>query len=131
MYFLKHLIFFSIQGTNALKRLILTAFLGLLAWPALATFEIRDPASEVYQETPQEAEQEAQRQGYTACIDFLIYRDEHPDRYRDGLDWVAQAVGAGNEASATTEQALREYCIDHPKDSLQKAAGVIGSANPG
>lgn len=101
---------------------LITAF--VVAGPAMATFEIKDPAAEIYAE-----EQAMANPGLRSCFDLLVDSVERPAVYRAAVNWVREAVG-GNESTAATEAALRSFCIDNPKRSVADAAATL-SAAPG
>ena len=88
----------------------------------MATFELKDPAAEIY------AEEQAQASlGERSCFDLLVDSLERPHVYRAAVDWVNDAVGADSSATAT-EAALKTFCIDHPKKSVAEAAAVLGGS---
>ena len=94
----------------------------LCSVPSLATFEIRDPAAEMYAEQPA-----TEGPGARTCFDFLLDSAKHPDVYQDTLDWARGAVGPGadDRPSGSLEAVLRKLCIDNPKLTLQQAATAI------
>ena len=103
----------------------LTAILLLLAGPASATFEIKDPANEVYEEkpvSPISAAQIAKR----SCAEFLLDGAKQSDYYKAELSWVDETVN-GSQASGAIERELRTFCIDNPKISLGDAAIKLGA----
>ena len=107
------------------KRAGLTVILMLAASQALATFEIRDPANEVYEEkpkTPISAEKIARR----SCADFLLDGAKESDYYSAEVNWVDQSVN-GDQADGSIEANLRTFCIDNPKTSLGDAAIALGA----
>jgi len=107
-----------------IHKLIPIAALALAA-PALATFEIRDPAAELQAE-----EQALENPGERSCFDLLVDSMERPQVYRAVLRWVNETVGGGR-SSIETEAALRAFCIDHPKSSVAEAAVALDGAPDG
>ena len=96
--------------------------LSVLASPAVATFELKDPAAEIY------AEEQAQASpGERSCFDLLVDSVERPEIYREAVNWVSDAVGSDQSAVAT-EAALRKFCIDHPKRSIAEAVMALGGS---
>lgn len=97
------------------------AFL-LLAGQAFATFEIKDPAAEIYQQQADDADGPT---GKTLCIDFLRDAADETDDYGAKLAWMLRSFD-GVPEWVELEPALRSYCIDHPKSSLKQAAEALG-----
>jgi len=93
-----------------------------LAGPAVATFELEDPAADIFAEKRAMA-----NPGERSCFDLLVDSLERPQVYRAAVDWVNDAVGADPSAIAT-EAALKTFCIDHPKKSVAEAAAVLGGS---
>lgn len=97
----------------------------LAAAPATATFEIKDPANEVYEEkpaTPLDAATISKR----SCAEFLLDGVKQKDDYQAELNWVDETVNNG-QASGSMESSLRTFCIDNPKVSLGDAAATLGA----
>ena len=108
-------------------RSLLTTMLILPAGPALATFELKDPAADYETENRLEAEAAA---GQRACFDFLVDSVERPAVYRASLIWAGDAL-AGTAAGASRlalEDALKTWCADHPKSDIAGAARALGAA---
>lgn len=101
----------------------------LLTGQALATFEIKDPAAEIYENTP---EKTAEYLGQKTCVDFLRDGAKDTDQYKADLVRVRDYVlDAGIDARVLPEEArLREFCIDHPKTSLREATDVLVGGSP-
>jgi hypothetical protein len=93
-----------------------------LAAPAVATFELKDPAADIYAE-----EKAAASLGERSCFDLLVDSVERPEIYREAVDWVGDAVGS-DQAAVAMEAALRKFCIDHPKRSIAEAVMALGAA---
>jgi hypothetical protein len=101
----------------------------LLAGTASATFEIKDPAAEIYENTPEKiSESLAQK----ACVDFLLEGAQDPKEYKADLDRVRDYVlGSGaSGGSIPAEEKLREFCIDNPKKNLREAVDTLVPATP-
>jgi len=94
-----------------------------LAMPALATFEIKDPAAEM-----QAQDQAMANPGERSCFDLLTDSVEQPEVYRAAVSWVNESLGGG-QSRIETEAALKSFCIDHPKRSVAEAAVALGSAS--
>ena len=107
------------------KRIGLTAILLLAAGQASATFEINDPANEVYEEKPN-APISAAAIAKRSCADFLLDGAKQSEYYQAELSWVDESVN-GEQASGASEGALRTFCIDNPKISLHDAAVKLGA----
>ncbi|MEJ2400071.1 MAG: hypothetical protein P8Y52_01650 [Xanthomonadales bacterium] len=105
-----------------LHRTLLTILALSVAPPALATFEIKDPAAEIRAE-----EQALANPGERSCFDLLVDSMERPQVYRAAVDWVSESLG-GVQPRIATEAALRAFCIDHPKHSVAEAAAVLARA---
>jgi hypothetical protein len=103
-----------------MKRIVLCALLGAMTGTAGATFELRDPANEVFEEKKPPSEETETRMGDTACFDFLHAKIEQSGVYADSLNWVARASGATDRDQLA--EWLERYCIDHPKAPLGEAA---------
>lgn len=112
-------------GNVMIKYTGLTSILLLAAGQAFATFEIKDPANEVYEEkvtAPISAAAIAKR----SCADFLLDGAKQSDYYPAELAWVDEAVNQ-DQANGSIESALRTFCIDNPKTSLADAARKLGA----
>mgnify|MGYP001815185648 CR=1 FL=1 len=93
-----------------------------LAGPAVATFELEDPAADIFAET-----QAMANPGERSCFELLVDSVERPGIYREAVNWVSDAVGSDQSAVAT-EAALRKFCIDHPKRSIAEAVMALGGS---
>ena len=93
-----------------------------MATPVLATFELKDPAAEIYAE-----EQAVDAISERVCFDFLVDSVEDPESYRVALDRVESTIG-DERSAAIIEEALRTFCVDHPKATLGQAARALGGA---
>ena len=107
------------------KRIGLTAILLLAAGQSSATFEIKDPANEVYEEKPN-APISAAAIAKRSCADFLLDGAKQSDYYKAELAWVDETVNNG-KASGSIEAKLRTFCIDNPKTPLGDAAVELGA----
>ena len=96
-----------------------------MAAPATATFEIKDPAAEIYAE-----EQAMANPGKRSCFDLLVDSVERPQVYRAAVNWVRETIG-GDASTIATEAALRTFCIDNPKLSVADAAAALGAVPDG
>lgn len=103
-------------------RILSSILVLLLSAPVLATFELRDPAAEIYDQ-----EQAVAAISERPCFDFLVDSVEDPEAYQAALDRVAAAVG-GEQSAAVLEGALKTFCIDYPKATLGQAAQALGAA---
>jgi len=92
-----------------------------LAMPALATFEIKDPAAEM-----QAQDQAMANPGARSCFDLLTDSVEQPEVYRAAVNWVNESLGGPSRIE--TEAALKTFCIDHPRHSLAEAVVALGGA---
>jgi hypothetical protein len=104
------------------KYCLFTLLALLMAGPASATFELRDPAAEMYEEQDKNA---ADRLAEKTCVQFL----------RDGADdskdyWyvinTVQKAGGDEHSAIDTESALKNWCIENPKRNLLEAAAASG-----
>ena len=92
--------------------------------PALATFELKDPAAEMLEaEKAMSPAAIAER----ACFDFLVDSVDRPEVYRASVTWVRETAAALHGGAPVNQAALRQFCVDHPKSSLAEAAAVLGS----
>jgi hypothetical protein len=107
------------------KHISLTAMLLLATSQACATFEIKDPAKEIYEEKPA-SPISAAAIAKRSCADFLLDGAKQSDYYQAELNWVDESVNQGR-ASGAIEAELRTFCIDNPKVSLGDAAGELGA----
>jgi hypothetical protein len=105
--------------------MVLLAF--AVAGPAAATFEIRDPAAEIYEE---QGKSVADWLAGKSCVDFLR---EGADDSKDYWQMVNAVQDAGGEehTAVATESALKAWCIDHPKRNLLEAAVATGMIGQG
>lgn len=109
-----------------LKHILIPLALFLLAGPAFATFEIKDPAAEIYeQETMDPMAALAQK----TCVQFLLDGVEKPTDYWTVINTVNAASGEEHTA-LSTETALKSWCIDHAKQNLLQAALATGFIKP-
>ncbi len=109
-----------------LKHIFLLLVLFLLAGPALATFEIKDPAAEVYEEQSQDP---LAALAQKTCVQFLLDGVEKPTDYWTVINTVNAASGEEHTA-LSTEMALKSWCIDHAKQNLLQAAVATGFIKP-
>lgn len=108
-----------------IKHISLNAILLLAASQACATFEVKDPANEVYEEKPA-SPISAAAIAKRSCADFLLDGAKQSDYYQAELNWVDESVNQGR-ASGAIEAELRTFCIDNPKVSLGDAAVELGA----
>lgn len=94
----------------------------VLAGPAAATFELKDPAAEIQAE-----KQAMENPGERSCFDLLVDSLERPQVYRAAVNWVSDSTGGG-QSKIATEAALRAFCIDNPKRTVADAAVALGGA---
>ena len=104
------------------KNIVTTSALLLLAGQALASFEIKDPAAEFYEQQSDDADGPT---GKTLCVDFLRDGADEAESYGAKLAWMQRSFD-GVPSGAELEPALRSLCIDHPKHSLKQAAEALG-----
>lgn len=108
-----------------LKTCTLTALLLLPAAPALATFELLDPAAGVHEKkTPEDVDT-----GAVTCHDFLLNSAKNPGTYQVQLKWVMDRVREGQDASPSqpVEPPLRDYCVENARHNLQQAADSLAT----
>mgnify|MGYP001824848659 CR=1 FL=1 len=104
------------------NRACVLAVLAVLAGPVFATFEIRDPATEIYEAESQDIA--ATLAGKT-CVQFLLDGVDHPDDYWAIVNTAIKASGQEHTA-LSAEKALKTWCIDHPKHNLLQASAGTG-----
>ena len=103
----------------------LTTIFLLFAGHVHATFEIRDPANEVYEDKPA-SPISAAAIAKRSCAEFLLDGAKQSDYYEAELNWVDTSVN-GEQASGAIESGLRTFCIDNPKITLGDAAVKLGA----
>lgn len=108
-----------------IHRYFLPIFALAMSAPALATFELKDPAAEMLEaEKAKSPAAIAER----ACFDFLVDSVDRPEVYRASVTWVRETAAALPGASPVNQAALRQFCVDNPKSSLAEAAATLGRA---
>jgi len=129
-------------------RFALIVVLCLLAGTTRATFEVPDPATQIYDELQKESEeQEAAPDGgeeswgesanrgigSSPCSKYLLGRDEGSDSYSTSLYWLRGFVNLQFESLGvpilSTDQDtefmalwVENHCLKNPQDSLAQAA---------
>lgn len=108
-----------------LKALFLTVLSWLAAAPAMATFELLDPAADVQDEEAQKAADFAA----VSCHDFLLNSAGDADEYQAQLKWVIDQVREGDPTSISrpVEPSLRSYCIENARHTLEAASQVLST----
>ena len=94
-------------GNVMIKYIVLTSIFLLAAGQALATFKIKDPANEVYEEKPA-APISAAAIAKRSCADFLLDGAKQSDYYQAELAWVDERVNQ-DQADGSIEGALRSF----------------------
>jgi hypothetical protein len=108
------------------KYIFLPLVLSVLVGPAFATFEIKDPAAELYADQPQDP---LAALAQKTCVQFLLDGVEKPTDYWTVINTVNAASGEEHTA-LSTEMALKSWCIDHAKHDLLQAAAATGFIKP-
>ena len=96
----------------------------LAAGTAAASFELEDPASEILADTP---EANAEKLQQTACFDFLLAGAKDKRGYKDIVARLQRYHFDSEKETIDlpSEDALKTYCVDHPKASLKAAADTL------
>jgi len=107
---------FGVQ--SMLKQFLIALVPLLLAGPAFATFEIRDPAAEILEEQDKSA---ADFLAEKSCVQFLLDGADDSKDYWSVINTVKKAT-AEQQTVIAVEDSLKSWCIDHPKQNLLQAA---------
>ena len=96
----------------------------LLVGTASASFELKDPAAEIYENTPAKV---ADYLAAKACFDFLLDGAKDMGTYKADLVRIRDYVldGGANARAIPDEARLREFCIDNPKIDLRQAVDTL------
>jgi len=108
------------------KHILIPLVLFLLAGPAFATFEIKDPAAEIYED---QVVDPMAALAQKTCVQFLLDGVEKPTDYWTVINTVNAASGEEHTA-LSTEVALKSWCIDHAKQNLLQTAVATGFIKP-
>lgn len=102
------------------KFALLVVFALLFSNTAFATFELEDPAAEFAKNTP---EANAKALGQISCHEFLLQGSKESGDYDKALERVYRYNRDSDPGGETppTEAGLKDYCVEHPKNSLRDA----------
>ena len=119
-----------------MNKTTIASILVLLAGPALATFELKDPAADIYQDQEMMErirEEGPQVIGQTPCSEFIRQKSDKSNLYRVSLDWAVTYIEASGYRPAGSGRLepnglglwLEYHCNDNGGDRLQQAANAF------